>query len=688
MEHITLDTPLGKLPGVGPTRLKLLEKLGLTTAGDLLRFYPRRYEDRRTVWPIAQAPVGVDCCVEVTVTKPASLARIPGGRQMVRCTVSDDTAALELTFFNRPFVQKTLRTGCRYILYGKIDLFGGRRQMVNPTVEEAGKAKLAGTIVPCYPLTAGLSNTQMVAWARLAVESCLGQLPETLPAEVLAREGLPGVREAVGQLHFPQDMEALDAARRRMAFEEYFYLTAGLAVLRARRETDRGTPLKEGKREDFEKLLPFALTDAQRRVIGECAADLSTAVPMNRLVQGDVGSGKTAIAAFCLWRSAKSGAQGALMAPTELLAHQHYETLKALLEPAHVVVALLTGSQSPAEKAAIHAALAAGDIQVVVGTHALLSQGVTFQNLALAVVDEQHRFGVGQRSALAAKGEHPHLLVLSATPIPRTLALILYGDLDVSILDQLPPGRTPVETYLVTQGYHPRLYKFVDKLVGQGRQVYIVCPAVDESEAAEGDPTLKSVTQYAQYLAQTVFPHLNVAFVHGKMKAQEKETVMAAFAAGTVQVLVSTTVIEVGVDVPNAALMVVENADRFGLSQLHQLRGRVGRGKHQSYCVLVSDNRNPETRARLKALCATTDGFAIAEEDLKARGPGDFFGARQHGLPQLHSASLSADVRLIQSAQRAAQDILCADPELTGPEHRMMWPRLRQLFAENPDIFN
>ncbi len=683
-----MDTPLRVFPGVGPTRAKALAKLGLSTAEDLLRFYPRRYEDRRTVWPIAQAPVGVDCCVKVTVTKPASLSRIPGGRQIVRCTVSDDTAALELTFFNRPFVQKTLRTGQSYILFGKIDLFGGRRQMVNPTVEDAAHPKLAGTIVPCYPLTAGLSNTQLIGWARLAVEGCLAQLAETLPEEVLTAQGLPGVREAARQLHFPRDMEALDAARRRMAFEEFFYLTAGLGVLRKRRETDRGTPLNDGDCKDYEDLLPFALTGAQRRVIGECATDLSTAVPMNRLVQGDVGSGKTAIAAFCLWRAAKSGAQGALMAPTELLAHQHYETLKALLEPAHVVVALLTGSQPAAEKKAIHAALANGDIQVVVGTHALLSQGVSFQKLALAVVDEQHRFGVEQRSALAAKGQHPHLLVLSATPIPRTLALILYGDLDVSILDELPPGRTPVETYLVTEAYHPRLYRFIDKLVDQGRQVYIVCPAVEESEAAEGDPTLKTVTQYANHLAKAVFPRRNVAFVHGKMKAQEKEAVMAAFAQGQVQILVSTTVIEVGVDVPNAALMVVENADRFGLSQLHQLRGRVGRGKHQSYCVLVSNNRNEETRARLKALCATTDGFAIAQADLDSRGPGDFFGARQHGLPQLHSASLAADVRLIQQAQRAAQDLLAADPALDRPEHSMMWPRLRQLFSENPDIFN
>lgn len=688
MERIVWDTPLGGFPGVGPARQRALAKLGLERAGDLLTFYPRRYEDRTRVYSIAQAPVGESVCVEAMIAQPPRLSRIRRGLDLVKTRAVDDAGALDVTFFNQPYLQNALRQGESYVFYGKVELVGGRRSMTNPVFEPAARQRFTGRIMPRYPLTQGLSNHLLITLAQAAVEHCAGDLAETLPQAVLDAQGLPGIQEACRQVHFPDDWASLEAARARLAFEELFYLTMGLSLLRKRREVGQGIPLNAGDPKEFQTLLPFPLTGAQRRVVDECARDLCAGPPMNRLVQGDVGSGKTAIAAFCLWRAAKSRAQGAMMAPTELLAQQHYQTLKALLEPAHVTVALLTAAQTATEKKAVKRALAAGEIQVVVGTHALLSQGVDFQNLALAVVDEQHRFGVNQRSALAAKGAHPHLLVLSATPIPRTLALILYGDLDVSVLDELPPGRQPVETYLVSERYHQRLYKFVDKLVAQGRQAYLVCPAVEEAEAQEGDPTLKSVTQYAQYLAQSVFPHLRVAFVHGKMKAREKEAVMAAFAAGEVQVLVSTTVIEVGVDVPNAALMVVENADRFGLSQLHQLRGRVGRGKHQSYCVLVSNTRNPETRARLKALCATTDGFRIAEEDLKARGPGDFFGQRQHGLPQLHLADLSADMRLLTAAQRAAQDLLAHDPDLQRPEHQMMWPRIRQLFQENPDIFN
>ncbi len=688
MEDITFDTPLSAFPGVGPARQRALAKLGLNKAGDLLNFYPRRYEDRTQIYTVAKAPVDVAVCVEAMIAAPPKLSRIRKGLDLVKTRAVDDTGAVELTFFNQPYLQNALKQGESYVFYGKVDLLGGRRQMTNPVFEPADRRKFTGRIMPRYPLTSGLTNHLLITLAQGAVEHCLDALEETLPADVLDAYGLPGIQDACAQVHFPDSWEALDKARARLAFEELFYLTAGLSLLRKRREVGHALALNAGDPKDFAALLPFQLTGAQQRVLGECARDLCAGPPMNRLVQGDVGSGKTAIAAFCLYRAARSGAQGALMAPTELLAQQHYKTLKEMLEPARITVALLTGSQTAGEKRNIKKALAAGDIQVVVGTHALLSQGVDFQNLALAVVDEQHRFGVNQRSALAAKGVHPHLLVLSATPIPRTLALILYGDLDVSVLDELPPGRRPVETYLVTEAYHQRLYKFVDKLVAQGRQAYIICPTVDDAEAEEGQPTLKSVTRYAEQLDKVVFPHLNVAFVHGKMKARDKDAVMAAFARGEVQVLVSTTVVEVGVDVPNAAVMIVENAERFGLSQLHQLRGRVGRGKHQSYCVLVSNNRNPETRARMKALCATTDGFKIAEEDLKARGPGDFFGQRQHGLPELHLADLSADMRLLSTAQRAAQDLLARDPDLKAAEHQVMWRRIRALFRENPDIFN
>ncbi len=687
MERITADTPLSDFPGVGPARQRALAKLGLERVGDLLRFYPRAYEDRTRVFPVAAAPIDTPVCVEAMVAQPPRLSRIRRGLDLVKTRAVDDTGAMELTFFNQPYLQRSLQRGESYIFYGKMELVGGRRQMTNPVLERPGRRRATGRILPRYPLTAGVSNYLLVDLAQAAVEHGLDSLEETLPAAVRERFHLPGIQEACAQIHFPDSFAALDAARARLAFEELFYLTAGLSLLRKRRERGRGVALNAGSVPAFQALLPFPLTGAQRRVMDQCAADLCAGPPMNRLVQGDVGSGKTAIAAFCLWRAAKSGAQGALMAPTELLAQQHYQTLRAMLEPDGVAVGLLTGSQTPAEKRAIKTALAAGELQVVVGTHALLSRGVDFRDLALAVVDEQHRFGVGQRSALAGKGTSPHLLVLSATPIPRTLALILYGDLDVSVLDQLPPGRRAVETYLVSDRYHQRLYAFLDKLVAQGRQGYIVCPAVEE-DPEEGDSTLKSVEQYAQYLSQEVFPHLRVAFVHGRMKARDKEAVMAAFAGGEVQILVSTTVVEVGVDVPNAAFMVVENADRFGLSQLHQLRGRVGRGKHQSYCVLVSNTRDPETRGRLKTLCATTDGFQIAEADLKARGPGDFFGQRQHGLPTLRLADLNADMRLLSAAQRAAQDLLAQDPDLQAPEHQPVLRRVREIFQEDPDIFN
>ncbi len=685
---LSYTTPLSDLPGVGPVREKALAKLGLTCLGDLLTFYPRRYEDRSTLYPIASAPIGVNVCVKAYLTKPATLSRIPGGRQMVRCTVADDTAAINLTFFNRPYVKNSLDFGKSYIFFGKLDLVGGRRAMVNPQIEDAAAPKLFGSLVPCYPLSAGLTNPQVAALAETALNTLVSPAMETLPSHILAENGLMTADWCCRQIHRPDSFDTLAAARNRLAFEELFDLTLGLALIRRDRERSPGAPLTAGDPEDFRKLLPFQLTGAQNRVIAHCAGDLSKPVPMNRLVQGDVGSGKTAVAAFCLWRCAQSGAQGAMMAPTELLAQQHYRTLSAMLAPAGVTVALFTSSQTPAERKALRAKLARGEIQVAVGTHALLSAGVDFQNLALAVVDEQHRFGVNQRSALAAKGGHPHVLVLSATPIPRTLALIVYGDLDVSVLDELPPGRKPVETFLVSESKRQRLYGFIDKQINEGHQVYIVCPAVEETDAEEGDPTLKSVKAYAAQLAKTVFPHRRVALVHGKLRPKEKEAAMASFAAGETDILVSTTVIEVGVDVPNANLMVVENADRFGLSQLHQLRGRVGRGQWQSYCVLVSNHKNPDTRARLKTLCATADGFQIAQADLEQRGPGDFFGERQHGLPQLHVADLGVDVRLLEKAQTAAQTLLAQDPTLSAPEHRPLMDRLRRLFAQHPHIFN
>ena len=737
-----LNTPLTALPGVGPARARSLEKLGLRTVGDLLGYYPRDYEDRTKRYAIAQAPADTPVCVSAMVAETPRLSRIRKGLELTRVKVVDGSAAMTLTFFNQSYVRDALVPGQEYIFYGRVEGDRGGRQMTNPVFEREDRARFTGRILPVYPLTAGVSNNLLAGLAQRAVEECACQVAETLPADLLEAHDLAPAEFSCRSIHFPQDFDALARAKRRLVFEELFTLSAGLALLRQRRSGGEGPAFPACDPADFYALLPFAPTEAQRRTISECAADLTSGRPMNRLVQGDVGSGKTAVAAACAWIAFRSGWQAAMMAPTEILAEQHCRSLSALLAPAGMRVGLLTGSMRAGEKKRVYAALEAGEIDFVVGTHALLSGPVAFRRLGLVVADEQHRFGVEQRAALAAKantpdcppeagrrlcgegrgdsvppaangmdgvpaatcrcgeaeqraalaakGEkkiRPHVLVMSATPIPRTLALIIYGDLDVSVIDQLPPGRLPVKTVLVGESKRQRMYGFVREQIRQGRQAYIVCPAIEtDPESAAAD--LKRVVEYAEGLQKQVFPDLRVGLVHGRMKAKDKEAAMAAFARGETHILVSTTVVEVGVDVANATLMIVENADRYGLSQLHQLRGRVGRGEHQSWCVLVSDNRSPETRARLKVLVDTADGFRIAEEDLKLRGPGDFFGRRQHGLPALRMADLNTDTRVLKEARDAAASLLSADPDLSRPEHRPLLEKVRRLFEENSDMFN
>ena len=682
-----LNTSLAEFPAVGPARQKALARLGLACAGDLLRHFPRDYEDRSKLTTIAGAAEGEPVCIRAMVAETPRLSRIRKGLDITKVKVVDQVTAMTVTFFNQSYVKDALRPGESYIFYGKVEGFGRARQMLNPVFEREDAPRFTGCIMPVYALTQGITNNLLAGLTRRALEGCLEQVEESLPNSLRQTHQLAALPFSYQQIHFPDSFEQLALARRRLIFEELFYLTCGLAFLSKRRGGETGPLLTAQPTEDFSSLLPFVPTGAQRRVMDEIARDVMTGRPMNRLLQGDVGSGKTAVAAYGAWLAHRSGFQTALMAPTEILARQHFATLSALLAPAGMKVALLTGSARAAEKKKIYAALESGEIHFIVGTHALLSEGVSFRRLGLVVTDEQHRFGVAQRSALAAKaGLTPHVLVMSATPIPRTLALIIYGDLEVSVLDELPPGRTPVETFLVGEDKRRRMYSFVRKLVSEGRQAYIVCPMVEEGEEATAE--LKAVTAYAKQLQEEIFPDLKVAFVHGRMKPKEKESVMAAFAAGKTDVLVSTTVIEVGVDVPNAALMIIENAERFGLSQLHQLRGRVGRGRHQSYCVLLSDTKNPDTRERLKVMTRTTDGFVISEEDLKARGPGDFFGKRQHGLPQLRIADLAGDMRLLKEARQAAEDLLTADPTLSKPENRRVLEQVRRLFAENPDIFN
>ena len=679
-----LNTDVRYIKGIGEQRAKALGKLGIATLRDLISYFPRAYDDRSALRRIADLVPGETAGVAAMVASPPTISHIRKGLDLVKLRAVDDTGTLDVTFFNQAWLKNSLHQGETYIFYGRAEGSLLRHQMANPVVEPEGRREVTGRIVPIYPLTAGVSQLILSRSIRQGLDACADILPDVLPDRVRQHHQLCRIEYAYENIHFPESAEALDLARRRLAFEELFLFTIGLERLRSRREVVHVPPCGGVDMELFYRALPFTLTDAQRRCVEEALADMRSGTPMNRLCQGDVGSGKTMVAAACVYFMVKNGRQAALMAPTEILAQQHYQGLAPLLENLGIRCALLTGSTTAKTKRSITQQLESGEIDFAIGTHALITGSVAYRDLGLVVTDEQHRFGVAQRAELAAKGDHPHILVMSATPIPRTLALILYGDLDVSIIDQLPPGRQPVQTFAVTGGYHQRVYRFIRKLVGEGRQAYIVCPMVEENDQLPDER--KAVTEYAKKLQSEVFPDLKVAFVHGKMKPKEKDAVMAAFAAHETDILVSTTVIEVGVDVPNAAVMVIENAERFGLSQLHQLRGRVGRGKHQSYCILISDNRNEETRQRLKVMTKTTDGFQIAEEDLRLRGPGDFFGLRQHGLPGLRVADLGCDTRLLAEAQSAADGLLAEDPALT--HHPATAERVRKLFQQSENSLN
>ena len=679
-----LNTDVRYIKGIGEQRAKALGKLGIATLRDLISYFPRAYDDRSALRRIADLVPGETAGVAAMVASPPTISHIRKGLDLVKLRAVDDTGTLDVTFFNQAWLKNSLHQGETYIFYGRAEGSLLRHQMANPVVEPEGRREVTGRIVPIYPLTAGVSQLILSRSIRQGLDACADILPDVLPDRVRRHHQLCRIEYAYENIHFPESAEALDLARRRLAFEELFLFTIGLERLRSRREVVHVPPCGGVDMELFYRALPFTLTDAQRRCVEEALADMRSGTPMNRLCQGDVGSGKTMVATACVYFMVKNGRQAALMAPTEILAQQHYQGLAPLLENLGIRCALLTGSTTAKTKRSITQQLESGEIDFAIGTHALITGSVAYRALGLVVTAAQHRFGVAQRAELAAKGDHPHILVMSATPIPRTLALILYGDLDVSIIDQLPPGRQPVQTFAVTGGYHQRVYRFIRKLVGEGRQAYIVCPMVEENDQLPDER--KAVTEYAKKLQSEVFPDLKVAFVHGKMKPKEKDAVMAAFAAHETDILVSTTVIEVGVDVPNAAVMVIENAERFGLSQLHQLRGRVGRGKHQSYCILISDNRNEETRQRLKVMTKTTDGFQIAEEDLRLRGPGDFFGARQHGLPGLKVADLGCDTQLLQEARQAAEQLLAQDPALTSCPATA--ERVTELFTQQADALN
>ena len=665
---LNLNTDIRYIKGIGEAKGKAFARLGVRCVGDLLSDFPRAYEDRSKVLPIARLMEGEAACVCAMITTEPELNRIRKGMELLRFRIADASGSMLVTYFNQAWMKNRLRRGDTYIFYGKVQVTGRTFAFTNPIFEpEAEMGRVTGRIMPVYRLTGGISQRDMTQ----AVRRVLGEpgmtFPNALPERVERENRLCTARYAYENIHFPADMRALSLSRRRLVFEELFTLVCALSLVRGEGEVQPGIAVQPRDIAEFTATLPFTPTGAQLRAIADAAGDMTSGRLMNRLIQGDVGSGKTLVAAALIWLAAGSGLQSAFMAPTELLAEQHFATLSGFLAPFGLKVVKLTGSMGAKAKRETLAALASGEAALAVGTHALISEGVEFRRLGLVVTDEQHRFGVAQRSALAGKGERAHVLVMSATPIPRTLALIIYGDLDVSLIDELPPGRQRVDTFAVTSSYRRRLNAFIAKLVGEGRQVFVVCPAIDADSEVPMD--LVSAEEHTLEL-RAALPGLRIECIHGRMKAKPRDEIMSRFAAGEVDVLVSTTVIEVGVDVPNAALMIIENAERFGLSQLHQLRGRVGRGRHKSYCVLVSDAKGADARERLAALTHIHDGFKIAEEDLRLRGPGDFFGARQHGLPELHIADLGADMDVLKTAQAAAQALLAEDPALVREENR------------------
>jgi len=669
------EIPIEKINGIGTKRGQLYRKLDIDSVGALVRFYPRAYEDWSKITDISDLNAGETSCVKAVLHTAVTEHIVAGGKLLATAAAFDESGYLKLAFFNNRYIRSMLRCGEQYLFYGKVSLSGGFPEMINPAFS---KIDAGNVIRPIYSQVNGLTTKQIEA----AVKKALGMLPETvrdtLPLHIREKYELIGLKEAILKIHFPSSTEEIDAARRRLIFEELLVLVLGLSSIKMMPSALSCVEIKHDYSEEFFNLLPFSLTNAQRSAISDCMHDMMSKEKktMNRLVQGDVGSGKTMVAAACAYSCIKNGYQAAIMVPTEILAQQHYQTFKELFNSAGVGVELLTGSMTAKQKKLVLEKLLNGEAELIVGTHSLISENVIFNNLGIVITDEQHRFGVRQRSDLLAKGSNPHLLVMSATPIPRTLALIIYGDLDLSIINELPPGRQIVDTFLIDDSKKLRAYNFLIKNIKEGRQCYIVCPAVENSDIG-----LIGVEEYAEEIRKGVFKNYSVEVLHGKMKSADKDDVMNRFISGEIDVLVSTTVIEVGVNVPNSTIMMIENAERFGLSQLHQLRGRVGRGEYKSYCILVSNSGGGEAVRRLRVLCATNDGFKIADEDLKIRGPGDFFGSRQHGLPELRIADLAENVGLLQEAQQAAKELM---NDFSDPQNK----DCRGLRAEVKMLFN
>lgn len=681
----SLDTDIQFVRGVGQTRARAMNRLGIFTLEDLIMYFPRDYEDRRIQKHINEAAAGETVCISAVVAETPRLAHIRRGLDIVKLRAYDDTGSISITFFNQAYIKDALKMGETYIFYGKLGGTKQRPELTNPEFEQENSAgRVTMCIVPIYSLTAGISKKLISGAVRQGLDACAGSLPEPVPAYIRNDYKLAAAPFAYESIHFPKNENDLAVARRKLIFEELYVLSCALGKMRSGRTVQKGRALEKRDLSEFSSVLSFELTGAQKRAIAEAFGDMTNgAHPMSRLVQGDVGSGKTVVAAACCWLCARSGAQAAVMAPTEILAVQHYDTLSKMLESFGIHVDILTGGMTAKRKREAVERLTLGETDVIIGTHALLSDNVAFYDLALVVADEQHRFGVMQRAALINKGASPHVLVMSATPIPRTLALIIYKELDISVIDELPPGRQRVDTFAVGEGLRARVYAFIKKHVEMGRQAYVVCHTVEDDEEGR----FKSAVTCAQQLQQEIFPELRIGLLHGKMKPKEKERIMEEFSAGEIDILVATTVIEVGVDVPNAVLMVIENADTFGLSQLHQLRGRVGRGQYKSYCILFNSG-GAGSSERLEVMCRTNNGFEISEADLKLRGPGDFFGSRQHGLPEMKLAGFMENTDVLGEAQKAAEITLGKDPELTSPEHKELRRRIKNVFDKYSGAIN
>ncbi len=674
------EMPVQYVKGVGEKRAALLSKLGINSIHDLVHFYPRSYLDFSVLTPISQIIPDTVCCFSAIVGYAPVEHNIRHKMTLFKTMVTDGVAGVNITIFNNAYLAQSLETGKEYIFYGKVTANRGSLEMSNPIIEAADSDC---SMRPIYPQTASLNSRAIEKIIGNALKIYHSEEREDIIPDIIRRKfGLCHEQFALNAIHSPSNEKDLEIARRRLIFEELLSLQIGMRKLKKRNRGKTELVIHNNCSSEFISALPFEMTNAQLRALSECLHDMEGTTPMNRLIQGDVGSGKTAVAACLLYTAAKNGIQGAFMAPTEILALQHFESLKKLMDFSDVRIEVITGSTTAKNKRAIKERLRNGEIDIIIGTHALISDDVEFYRLGLVVTDEQHRFGVAQRGALAYKGGQPHTLVMSATPIPRTLSLIIYGDLDLTVIDELPKGRQKISTYAVDSSYHERIYNFIKKHLDMGLQGYIVCPLVDESDATD----LTSATEYAETLQKKEFANYRVGLLHGKMKPKEKERVMSEFQKGNIQLLVSTTVIEVGVDVPNSVIMLIENAERFGLSQLHQLRGRVGRGKNKSYCILVSDAEGEAAKSRLDIMCRTNNGFLIADKDLELRGPGDFFGSRQHGLPELKIADIMHNMDIVRETGAACEMILKDDPELKKRENYPLLKATQRLFEKQKNI--